>query len=116
MSEAEKSAQTPKAPAAQKDNSQSNTKEWTDKIGQGHSYDKHKDEFPDAKSPEDLAREADKVVNNPDSVVKQGARGRTAYGDPKTGTVVIHDPNSPDQGTIFRPVDGAKDWINNKFK
>ena len=34
------------------------------------------------------------------------SRGRTAFWDDATGTVVIHDPRSPDLGTAFRPKDG----------
>ncbi|GJI96014.1 hypothetical protein RugamoR57_27320 [Duganella caerulea] len=36
------------------------------------------------------------------------SRGRTAYLDAQTGTVVIHNPRAADLGTVFRPSDALK--------
>ena len=38
--------------------------------------------------------------------VRQLSRGRTAFWDDATGTVVIRDPRSPDLGSAFRPKNG----------
>ncbi|MBV6324837.1 RHS repeat domain-containing protein [Duganella violaceipulchra] len=40
------------------------------------------------------------------------SRGRTAYLDAQTGTVVIHNPRATDLGTVFRPSDAQK-YFNN---
>ena len=48
------------------------------------------------------------VANATGSDVRKLSRGRTAYWDGETGTVVIHDPKSKDGGTAFRPKDGRE--------
>ncbi|MGE3713352.1 MAG: phage minor head protein, partial [Alphaproteobacteria bacterium] len=83
-------------------------------ISHGHAYEKHKDEFPDLKTKEELKEHVEKIINNPDKV-KDLERGRTGYWDRETGTVVIHDPNNIDQGTVFKP-QGKEAWFDNILK
>ena len=49
------------------------------KIGSGHSFDEHKNEFPGVNTPEDLSREVGRIINSPDTEVKNLERGRTGY-------------------------------------
>ncbi len=82
-----------------------NTETTVDKIANGHAYDKHSHEFPEIRTREDFKKHIEDVINNPDAV-KPLERGRTAYWDNETGTVVIESPNDPDGGTAFRPENG----------
>ena len=85
-------------------------------ISGGHAYGKHvvkNGEFPGVKSPGEFAAEIDRVMTNP-THTKSLSKGRTAYWDDKTGTVVIHNPNAADQGTCFRPTDGKAYFDNLK--
>ncbi|HGH7114213.1 TPA: hypothetical protein ACLAXH_001845, partial [Neisseria meningitidis] len=58
-------------------------------------------------SPADFARHIENIVSHPTNM-KELPRGRTAYWDDKTGTIVIRDKNSDDGGTAFRPTSGKK--------
>jgi hypothetical protein len=83
------------------------------RIAGGHAFEKHfeKGEFKDLgiKTREDFARHIDNVVAKATgSNVRSLGRGRTAYWDDATGTVVIHNPKAPDLGTAFRPVAGKR--------
>jgi RHS repeat-associated protein len=74
-------------------------------IGNGHSWNKHKGEFPEIKSADQFARHIEDVMRNPDAVRNLDG-GRIGYWD-NSGTVVIFDPkNTKDAGTAFRPPDG----------
>jgi filamentous hemagglutinin len=76
-------------------------------IADGHAWDKHvvnQNEFSGVNSKSDFASLIDNTVANGE--MKNLARGRTAYYDGSTNTLVIHDPSSPDSGTAFRPRDG----------
>ncbi|WP_426755521.1 RHS repeat-associated core domain-containing protein [Myxococcus sp. Y35] len=76
-------------------------------IGNGHAQDKHEQEFEEIDiAREDLPRFIDDIVEA--AKVTEGRvihlpDDRTAYLDPATETVVIHDPKHPDLGTAMRP-------------
>ncbi len=54
-------------------------------------------------------------MKNADSKnTRELANGRKAYWDDKTGTIVIHDPNSKDLGTVFRSNNGKEYFLDNK--
>ncbi|ENX2711981.1 polymorphic toxin MafB class 3, partial [Neisseria gonorrhoeae] len=83
-----------------------------EQISSGHAYNKHvirQQEFMDLNinSPADFARHIENIVSHPTNM-KELPRGRTAYWDDKTGTIVIRDKNSDDGGTAFRPTSGKK--------
>lgn len=89
----------------------------SEQIGEGHAYSKHvvkKQEFADLgiSNQRDFVDFIDNIMDKPDAV-KKLERGRTAYWDDKTGTVVIHDPNSLDGGTAFRPEKGKEYFDEN---
>jgi hypothetical protein len=71
-------------------------------IAKGHAWSKHKGEFPEFSTEGEFAQHIDQIMANP-SAAKNLTRGRTAFWDEKTQTVVIRDPNSPDLGTAFKP-------------
>jgi len=83
-------------------------------ISRGHAFKKHvleRGEFRDlgVDTPEEFAKHiGDVVADAKGADVKHLQRGRTAYWGEKTGTVVIHDPNTADQGTAFRPKAGRQ--------
>jgi len=78
-------------------------------IAGGHAYGKHAAEFASigVGTKEEYAKLIDHImrISTIDNV-RSLVRGRTAYWDPKTGTVVIHDREAADKGTAFRPRDG----------
>jgi filamentous hemagglutinin len=74
-------------------------------IANGHAWPKHGGDFPE------FAQHIDQIMANP-SASKSLARGRAAFWDDKTKTVVIRDPNSPDLGTAFKP-SGGKAYFDN---
>jgi len=91
----------------------SETRSLGQRIAEGHAFEKHfeKGEFKDLgiKTREDFARHIDNVVAKATgSNVRSLKYGRMAYWDDATGTVVIHDPQSPDLGTAFRPSAGKR--------
>jgi uncharacterized protein RhaS with RHS repeats len=78
-------------------------------IGAGHAWTKHGSEFAKfgIKSSGDLGRFTDEVMATAKGAdVRQLARGRTAYWDSRTSSVVIRDPNNIDGGTVFVPREG----------
>ncbi|MEM1183180.1 MAG: RHS repeat-associated core domain-containing protein, partial [Acidobacteriota bacterium] len=80
-------------------------------IAQGHAFDSHIHEFLDLgiETVGDLARHINEVVafaRGRD--VKKLARGRIAYWDRQTETIVIHDPSAVDLGTAFIPRRGRQ--------
>jgi RHS repeat-associated protein len=82
-------------------------------IGTGHAFPEHKHQFPGVGNSDDLVREVGRIINSPDSEVRNLERGRTGFWDNDTGTVVIHDPgNIRDKGTIFKP--NPKDYAKGK--
>jgi filamentous hemagglutinin len=82
-------------------------------IAKGHAWSKHKGEFPEFLTVEEFAQHLDEVMAGP-SASKKLAKGRQAFWDVKTGTVVIRDPNSLDLGTAFRPKNGKAYFDNLK--
>jgi filamentous hemagglutinin len=84
-----------------------------EQIAKGHAWSKHKGEFPEFSTVAEFAQHIDQIMANP-SASKSLAKGRTAFWDDKTKTVVIRDPNSPDLGTAFRPANGKAYFDNLK--
>jgi hypothetical protein len=64
-------------------------------------------EFPEVSSTEELAQLIDRIMEYP-SEYKELSRGREAYWDDDTDTIVITNPRDPDGGTCFRPADGKR--------
>jgi hypothetical protein len=81
--------------------------EDVDLIADGHAGSKHAGDFP-GMSVEDIKERVRETMENPVRV-KDLERGRKAY-EGKNGTLVIHDPNHPDGGTVFRPPNFDKYW------
>lgn len=81
------------------------------RIAKGHAWTSHKAEFPEFANDAEFARHIDAIMTNP-SALKKLARGRTAYWDDQSRTVVIHDPKHPDLGTAFRPSAGRAYFDN----
>jgi len=81
-------------------------------IASGHAFSKHGGEFADIgiNTQEQFAKHIDRVMRNP-TATRNLERGRVAYWDAESGTVVIHDPNSADGGTAFIPTRGV-DYFN----
>jgi hypothetical protein len=78
------------------------------RIASGHAFEKHVREhgqFPGILTPAQFATEIQRIMDHP-SASKRLARGRQAYWDAATGTVVIVDPHARDGGTAFKPVSG----------
>ena len=74
----------------------------------------HGREFADLgiKDQQAFAKHVESIMRNAKAGnVRELARGRTAYWDAATGTVVIHDRTSPDRGTSFRP-DNGRDYFD----
>ncbi len=77
-------------------------------IANGHAFTDHRFEFEriGITTREQLAEHISNIINNP-SDVKSLKRGRTAYWDDETGTVVIYDPaDQAENGTAFIPENG----------
>jgi filamentous hemagglutinin len=86
------------------------------RIAYGHAFEKHvlnQGQFPGVLTPEQFAREIQRILENP-STSKPLARGRTAYWEEVTGTVVICDPHTADGGTAFKPHTGRSYYENLK--
>lgn len=62
-------------------------------------------EFPGISTADQFARHIEGVVTNP-TASKSLSRGRSAYYDAGSNTVVIRDPRSLDGGTALRPTAG----------
>jgi len=82
-------------------------------IAKGHAWSKHKGEFPEFLNDAEFAQHIDQIMAKP-SASKNLAKGRTAFWDDKTKTIVIRDPSSPDLGTAFKPRDGQAYFDNLK--
>ena len=78
------------------------------RIANGHAFAKHGQASGFA-SKAQMADQIDHVIHGGShSKVKHLLRGRTAYWDESTGTVVIVDPNTADGGTSFKPDRGRR--------
>ncbi len=75
------------------------------KIAYGHAWHQHQDEFPTVETIEEFARLIERVISQP-SASRQLSRDRWAFWDDRSETLVIHDENSIDKGTAFRPSRG----------
>ena len=78
-----------------------------EEISGGHAFTKHviqRGEFPGL-SQQQFQRHIQNILNNP-TEIKLLTRGRVAYWDQKTGTVIIRNPLQGDGGTAFRPTAG----------
>jgi RHS repeat-associated protein len=85
-------------------------------IANEHGWN-HRGKFPGVQNPGDMVKEIGKVLNSPDVVTKPGLRGRTAFGSPDLGTVVVHVPRSKHNGTIFKPDNKSVDnWLKENFR
>jgi hypothetical protein len=76
-----------------------------EKIGKGHSYDKHvvkERQFPKVKDQQAFIDLIAEVLANP-THSKKLERGREAFYDQPQNILVIVDPRSRDKGTCFRP-------------
>jgi len=82
-------------------------------IAKGHAWSRHGAEFPEFSSEAEFADHIDNVMASP-SATKIIAKGRKAFWDDKSKTLVIRDPNSPDLGTAFRPKAGKAYFDNLK--
>src|ERR1700733_14232287 len=80
-----------------------------ERIANGHAFGKHAGEFG-AGTREDFEEVIKDVIDHA-TKSKELSKGRTAYYDEKTNTVVIVDPSSPDGGTVFKPSNG-KSYFN----
>jgi pyocin large subunit-like protein len=79
-------------------------------IANGHAYNEHIEDFPGIETRSEFAQFINNLINNP-SEVKPLNRGRTAYWDDTTDTVIIVDPSDIDGGTAFKPT-GGKDYFD----
>jgi RHS repeat-associated protein len=81
------------------------------KIAQGHASEKLAEQFPELANTQQLAELVNDAMLFGD---KRDLRdGRTGYMLLYDDTVVIHDPNHPDRGTVVRPplFDKTDTWI-----
>jgi hypothetical protein len=99
-------AQAPVIPDSDKDKIAEHS--WEAGHGGEHDLD-----IPTA---EGIREAIDHVLNNPDTVVKEGkdkATGKPKYGYfAPDGTVIIHNPAAPDKGTIYKP-DNISETLEN---
>lgn len=51
------------------------------------------------------------IIMNKNTPIRSLVNGRTAYYDKLSNTLVIHDPNHVDLGTVFRPITGENYFI-----
>lgn len=83
-----------------------------ERIAAGHAFEKHVMDLGEFKglgirTREQFAAHIDDVIQNP-SATKELSRGRTAFWQESSGTVVIRDPASKDLGTAFQPQRGRE--------
>ena len=77
-------------------------------IANGHAFGKHAREM-EISGRGQMADEIDRIIRNAGSYnVRHLERGRTAYWDGASDTVVIVDPNTADGGTAFKPNRGRR--------
>jgi hypothetical protein len=82
-----------------------------DKLAHGHAWGRHASEFPEVSTESQLAHVIQSTISNPLSVVRPLSRGRTAFYEESTNTLVIGDPDARDFGTTFRPA-GGRVYVN----
>ncbi len=77
-------------------------------IASGHAFEKHvikQGEFPGVSNRAQFSEIIEGVLNHP-THVRTLARGRSAYFDEGSGTLVLRNPAAPDGGTAFIPTNG----------
>ncbi|MCR9145161.1 MAG: TIGR04388 family protein [bacterium] len=75
-------------------------------IAGGHAFEKHvlnRGEFPGIRTRAQFAKEAERIMNSPTTKVRILKRGRKAYWNPETGTIILSNPKARDGGTMFKP-------------
>jgi pyocin large subunit-like protein len=78
------------------------------RIANGHAFAKHGAQFGVA-GRDQFAAQIDQIIRSARmSDTRHLQRGRTAYWDEASGTVVIVDPNTADGGTAFKPDRGRR--------
>jgi len=83
-------------------------KNIANKIAKGHAFKKHveqEQQFPNINNRSQFAQLIEKILRNP-SDSKNLSKGRMAFWDNDTGTIVIVDPDNADGGTAFKPEKG----------
>ena len=80
--------------------------EAAQRIGGGHAFRKHAHEFG-FKTEAEMKAHVDRVLRSP-SATRKLDRGRTAYWDESSQSVVITNPRDADLGTVFRPPKGRR--------
>jgi hypothetical protein len=95
-----------------------NSAVMSEKIANGHSWGKHKNEFVAGTMMAGFAMPSSPKVTTltefkaliqsvmGSTITKALSAGRKAYWGSPTGTIVVYDPNNVDCGTAFRPIDG----------
>lgn len=79
-------------------------------IAEGHAFDKHGEEFG-VDTPEELEEIIDDTISGATHTTNL-ERGRSAYYDEETNTLVIIDPANPDGGTVYKPANGLETFDN----
>jgi hypothetical protein len=82
--------------------------EIANKIAKGHAFEKHAKELG-ISTPEELAKHAKNLIQDSNGF-RELERGRRAWWHEKTKTIVVHDPNTIDGGSVFRSRN--KDYFN----
>jgi pyocin large subunit-like protein len=82
-------------------------------IANGHAWTKHQANFPECGNVDEFVDLVDRIMTNP-SATRKLAKGRQAFWEASSNTVVIRDPSSPDLGTAFRPKHGKAYFDNLK--
>lgn len=78
-------------------------------IANGHAYTRHSAQFGFT-TREEMAAHIERIMNHP-SAMKPLARGRMAFWDDASQTIVIFDPYRVDQGTAFIPDHGLRYFL-----
>jgi hypothetical protein len=79
------------------------------RIASGHAWRKHvieRNEFPGIATQDEFAELIDGIMTSQALPTKELSRSRKAWWDSQTGCLVIADPNHPDAGTAFKPLNG----------
>ena len=85
------------------------------RIAEGHAWQKHViegNEFPGIATKEEFAELIDDIMTSSAERSKDLSRGRKAWWDSQTGTVVISDPANADAGTAFKPRNAGEYFDN----
>ena len=83
-------------------------------IANGHAWNDHKNQYPQAKNPSDLEKHIGDLLNTPGNPARYGPKGRIAIGG-NDGSVIVYNPGTADKGTIFKPKKGVDRWLKENF-